>query len=129
MTYNQEINGFEPKECTYTMTPKEDDIYKYTFFENDKELHTTDAHPLLGADHKWYALDPVKCLKEHHITAEPLTQNTELLFMDRELTSVSLKNIEMVGVQEVYNLSEVADNHNFVVDGIIAHNVGQEIKP
>ena len=128
MTYNQEINGFEPKEVTYTMTPKEDEIYKFTFWENDKELYMTDAHPILGADHKWYAMDPFKCLVEHHMSAEPLTQNTELLYIERELMTVSLKNIEMVGEQTVYNLSRVTDNENFIVDGFVAHNV-RELKP
>ena len=127
MSFNQDTLAYEPKAVEYVMTPRMGKIYEFSFNETDDTLRMTDAHPILGEDGEWYAMDPEKALEEHRVECLKLEQGTELLHY--EMQSVTLRNIQYIGEQETYNLSEIKDNHSFVADGFIAHNVGQEIKP
>ena len=124
-TFNLVTQLYEPKQVEYVMTPKEDVVWEIRF-RDGKVLKTTDAHPLLGADGKWWAIDAVKALEEHKVDCQQLKVGDKLL---SNYSHIEILSIQELDRQTVYNLSEVVDNHNFIADGFVVHNVAQEIKP
>ena len=124
-TFNLVTQLYEPKQVEYVMTPKEDVVWEIRF-RDGKVLKTTDAHPLLGADGKWWAIDANKALEEHKVSCQQLKVGDKLL---SNYSHIEILSIQELDRQTVYNLSEVVDNHNFIADGFVVHNVAQEIKP
>ena len=86
-------------------TQKNVPIYKITLADG-KTVRCTAEHPILT--------------EYGYIQAKYLTPKDKVMQMTG--AAVEIKSIEFIGLEDVYNM-EVADNHNFAVNGgIIVHN-------
>jgi hypothetical protein len=140
MSWNENLKVLEQKEIKLMMTPKICPIYDVEFSDGTI-LNVTDGHPLLLSNGQWGTMNVDKCVEDHPwmegintheiIVGDKIMNETDCLHFDKqdvigsEIISIS-ENSEM----EVYNVSEVADNHTYIVDGLVVHNLrtGNEAK-
>ena len=109
MSYNVETKEFEEKQIiNYGKTKKEQRKLVKVIIENGKEIVCTDNHKF------W-----VKNRREY-VQAKDLTENDIVLSMQGIFKVKSVEYIED-NPRYVYDLT-VADNHNFIAEGIVVSN-------
>lgn len=110
LSYNIEsgVIEYKPyKDCR--MTKRQAKILKITL-DDGRTIRCTEDHPILT--------------ERGYVQAKYLKEADLIIYIpDRQSTarSIRVESIEPDGIEDVYNL-EVADNHNFVVYGIVLHN-------
>jgi PBSX family phage terminase large subunit len=110
LSYNIESGAVEYKpykDCR--MTKRQAKILKITL-DDGRTIRCTEDHPILT--------------ERGYVQAKYLKENDLIIdISDTKSTArgIRVESIEPDGIEDVYNL-EVADNHNFVVDGIVLHN-------
>jgi len=116
--YNQDTSQFEYKCVTYAWQKKVQETYQFSYYldgSGEKQMvECTGNHRFLTSEGTWETLENI------------LRDGKSLLIDDDELDYeevdiVEYQKIEYVGGVYVYDI-EVEDNHNFIVDGLIAHN-------
>ena len=105
-SFNVKTKQFEVKESDGVEFVKEDDVYEVELI-NGQKLKATADHPFLLTDGTY------KQLKD-------------LLFCNIECQNGGLtKSVKYLGKKKVYDVVNVKDNHNFIVNGFVVSNTGK----
>jgi len=126
-SYNFEKEYQETKPILQLMVPRPDTVYDVVTTKGTTRMT---GGQLVYSKLGWACIDKNAYQKENEqygdLGIEPVT-----LKIGNSLEYAEILNITRVGVEMVYHLSSIQDNHNYYVDGILAHNrqnVGQQIK-
>lgn len=126
-SYNFEKEYQETKPILQLMVPRPDTVYDVVTTKGTTRMT---GGQLVYSKLGWACIDKNAYQKENEqygdLGIEPVT-----LKIGNSLEYAEILNITRVGVEKVYHLSSIQDNHNYYVDGILAHNrqnVGQQIK-
>lgn len=126
-SYNFEKEYQETKPILQLMVPRPDTVYDVVTTKGTTRMT---GGQLVYSKLGWACIDKNAYRNENEqygdLGIEPVT-----LKIGNSLEYAEILNITRVGVEKVYHLSSIQDNHNYYVDGILAHNrqnVGQQIK-
>jgi hypothetical protein len=118
------------------MKPRMCPIFDVTFSDG-RILQMTDTHPLMLPNGQWGAFDVEKSIREHEwmqdIETHELTVGDSvfsmldgIMFDRQDEMGLEIVSIEEHSEMEVHNLSGVYENNNFFVNGMLAHNFGNQ---
>ena len=120
ITWNHEENKAEF--CVVVDTTEKENQLTVTYvFENGVELTGTPDHPLYVTDKGYASYYPKQTLDDSGLKVEQILIGDEVQHID----GYSVPIIDIIENEEpvsVYNLSNVAKNHNFFVEDFLAHN-------
>jgi len=139
MTWNESTKLLEPREISLIMKPRMCPIFDVTFSDG-RILQMTDTHPLMLPNGQWGAFDVEKSIREHEwmqdIETHELTVGDSvfsmldgIMFDRQDEMGLEIVSIEEHSEMEVHNLSGVYENNNFFVNGMLAHNFGNQGNP
>ena len=134
MTWNESTKLLEPREISLIMKPRMCPIFDVTFSDG-RILQMTDTHPLMLPNGQWGALDVEKSVREHEWMQDIETHEIAIgdsifsmldgiMFDRQDEMGLEIVSIEEHSEMEVHNLSGIHENHNFFVNGMLAHNFG-----
>lgn len=107
-SYNQKTEQFENKLVKNVVATGNKAIVRISFGIDENILEVSETHPVLT--------------ERGYIAAEELTLSDKLAVkVDDDLIYEPVIKIEEHGFADCYDI-EVADNHNFVVEGVVVHN-------
>lgn len=122
LTYNFNKNITELQTVSATGIKNVSKTVTYSF-EDGSKLEATLDHPLYCKKHGWVSSDPSYTKAGYNLTTSEITTGCEILKADN--SSVKIKEIKVnESGNTVYNLRTVEVNHNFFVNGFLAHNRG-----
>ena len=107
-SFNRKTNKIELKKCDGVEFVKTCDIYELTL-SNGETLKGTDDHPILTKNNTYKKLIDLTS-KDYVITQDGLYK---------------VKSVLYKGVDNVYDVVNVEDNHNFIANGFIISNSGK----
>ena len=117
-SYNFEKEYQETKPILQLMVPRSDTVYDVVTTKGTTRMT---GGQLVYSKLGWACIDKNAYQKENEqygdLGIEPVT-----LKIGNSLEYAEILNITRVGVEKVYHLSSIQDNHNYYVDGILAHN-------
>ena len=122
VTYNFTTNEDEIKEVLNVTSREVDKTVVYTFSEGHT-LEATHDHPVFISGKGWCAYDPALSA-----TLYSLESTIGQIEVGDKAQGVSHSSLEITGIEvktetvTVYNLSNVADNHNFFAEQALVHN-------
>ena len=121
MSYNEENHEFEPKKVLRTITKHHSDDLVYVNLSNGERIGMRAYHPLLTTDgYKSLRPELVQTIMETgHV--EKLKVGDILVGYDSNVAITSIEIRKPIENYDTYNL-EVEGNHNYIVNGIVAHN-------
>ena len=119
ITFNHDSDTAEYKEVIELMFKEKENVVKYTF-ENGSELTGTKDHPLYVVGKGYASFLPNQTLEDSGLKVEQIEVGDEVLHIDNY--GVTISEIQDVGFEDVYNLKEVKDNHNFYANDFLVHN-------
>ena len=105
-------------------TGKEDDYTVRIVFSNGTINQNTNSHPYYTKEKGWASDRPDLTKEKYNLTVAQLEAgDTVYEIKNNKLNTLKITEINNIykGVQ-TYNLSSVADNHNFFAEGILVHN-------
>jgi hypothetical protein len=120
LSYNINKCKNEYKFCDGVEFAKYDDVYELKT-TNGKKIKATKDHPFLLSDNKtWCQLKDLigKTLCDNNLYC--CIRGCSLNF-----SNIRVKNIKYLGKQNVYDVVNVRDNHNFIANGFIVSNTGK----
>ena len=138
MTWNESTKLLEPREISLIMQPRMCPIFDVTFSDG-RVLQMTDTHPLMLPNGQWGALDVEKSVREHEWMQDIETHEIAIgdsifsmldgiMFDRQDEMGLEIVSVEEHSEMEVHNLSGVQDNNNFFVNGMLAHNFGNQFQ-
>ena len=120
-TFNFDTNSKELKEVLETKVEVEKETFIFDT-ESGVSVEATLDHPFHVSGVGYAALDTNLCKEVNGFEVGQLEVGQFPTVFDEKLTTV-IKSLDKVeGKKEVFNLSNVKDNHNFYVNGFLVHN-------
>ena len=120
LTYNFNSNTVEHKEVEATTSKKVNSTVLYKF-DDGTQLEATNDHPLYCKDKGWVSNDTDYTKEKYNMDAAQVNSGDKILKIDGTLNAiVSIK--KLLQPKTVYNLRQVAQNHNFFVYDLLASN-------
>jgi len=121
--YNQETSDFEYKKVTYAWQKKVHETIQFTYYQDGCEekqmIECTANHKFLTSENGWMTLENII---QAYDTANPLSLLLDYGVLDYDETEISsYQRINYPKGIYVYDI-EVEENHNFIVENLIAHN-------
>ena len=121
LTFNFETSTIEPKEVLKITSREVGQTVVYTL-DNTSTLEATLDHPLYVEEKGWSSQDPELSNSMYNIGSDI----NKIVEGDIVKLSNGNSKITLIEVKDtpttVYNLAEVADNHNFFANKVLAHN-------
>lgn len=110
MTYNTDTSSYESKLAQGVSKHKVGQIVKITY-DDGNIIVTTPEHPFYVFGKDW-------------VKAKDIVSNDKCaLIGTEELSEIKVSKVEVLDEEHfVYNVLDVADNHNFFANGILVHN-------
>jgi|TARA_B100001094_G_scaffold314159_1_gene352737 hypothetical protein len=139
MSWNESTKLLEPKRIQQINPQPISSIWDITFSDG-RILQMTDTHPLMLPNGEWGAFDVEKSVKEHSwmedIETHELTVGDSvfsmldgIMFDRQDEMGLEIVSVEEHSEMEVYNLTDIEDNSNFFVNGMLAHNFNNQGLP
>lgn len=122
-TYNFENGLIENQQVIETTINKTQELVKIVF-DNDTYNVNTPEHPYFVKNKGWCSRNPVKSNAKYNLDVKQIVTGDICFFY----TEQGLKEVKVIKIEDVsesmlvYNLSNVAHNHNFFANGILVHN-------
>jgi len=130
LTYNHDIDYEEYCEVKSTMVKENENVVTYLFDRQEyksnripEKITATPDHPLFVCGKGYASYDPTMTKEDCGMEVEQILIGDEVLHVD----GYGIKIQDIVEHEEthtVYNLDNVDKNHNFFVEGLLAHNRG-----
>jgi hypothetical protein len=118
-TFNHDNDTTEYKEVLELIFKEKENVITYTF-ENGTELTGTKDHPLYVVGKGYSSYIPQQTLDDSGLVVEQIKVGDEVLHLDND--GVTITEIKEAGFEDVYNLKDVQDNHNFYANDFLVHN-------
>ena len=124
MSYNETTHEFEPKKVLRTITKHHSDDLVYVNLSNGKRIGMRAYHPLLTIEgYKSLRPELAQTIMEAGKVGKLQIGDTLIGYNSNvKITSIEQRN--PIDNYDTYNL-EIEDNHNYIVNGIVAHNAQQ----
>lgn len=124
LSYNEETGEFEEDVVTNTIVKHNSDDLVYVVLSDGTQLGMRAYHPLLTTD-GWKSLRPALAETIADVKEEValLKVGDTLVGFNENVTIKEIINREDILDYDTYNFS-VKKNHNYVANGIVAHNAG-----
>jgi hypothetical protein len=119
MTFNHDNDTSEYKEVLEVMFKENESVITYVF-EDETELTGTKDHPLYVVGKGYASFEPQQTLDDSGLNVEQIKVGDEVLHLD--IDGVTITEIKEAGFEDVYNLKNVQDNHNFYANDLLVHN-------
>ena len=122
VSYNEETNEFENDKVIKTIIKENSDDLVYLNLSNGQEIGMRAYHPLLTLE-GWKSLRPqlAQTIKEIGQKVQELQIGDVLVGVNDFPTVIEIINRETPANYNTYNLT-IEKNHNYIVNGIVAHN-------
>ena len=117
-SYNFEKGYQEAKPILQLMVPRPDTVYDVVTTKGTTRIT---GGQLVYSKLGWACIDKDAYQKENEQFGD-LGIDPVSLKVGNSLEYAEVLNITRVGVEKVYHLSSIKDNHNYYVNGILAHN-------
>ena len=117
-SFNKNTKKLELKKSDGVEFVKEDDVYELEL-TNGMKIKATGDHPFMLLDGTY------KQLKELHRSEVAINREKNNLNSNHVSKGGIIKLITYLGKQKVYDVVNVQDNHNFIVNGFIVSNTGK----
>ena len=121
MSYNTVTHEFEPKKVLRTITKHHSDDLVYVNLSNGKRIGMRAYHPLLTTEGYKSLRPEFAQTKIEAGKIEKLQVGDTLIGYEANVTITSIEQRNPIKNYDTYNL-EVEDNHNYIVNGVVAHN-------
>jgi len=116
-SFNKKTKNLEIKQSDGVEFAKYDDVYELEF-DNGFKIKSTADHPFMIADGSYVEARDLKCT--HNVVCTYNYNPT-----DYNGTTTKIKNKKHLGKQNVYDVVNVRDNHNFIANGFVVSNTGK----
>ena len=122
ISYNEDSQKFEPDKVTNCIIKHNSDDLVYITLSDDTQLGMRAYHPLLTAE-GWKSLRPhlAEAIADIHKEVDLLQVGDILKGIDTDKTIKEIIIRPTIENYNTYNLT-VAKNHNYIANGIVAHN-------
>jgi len=125
LTYNLLTNKIEPNIVLQIDTPIHINFVEINFLNGIKNTNTPD-HPYYVKGKGWSSVAPMQTKQNYELEVAQLEKGDTCLFYDKLINDVVEVVITSIlpkkQKNQTYNLSKVANNSNFFVNGILVHN-------
>ena len=121
MSYNETTHEFEPKKVLRTITKHHSDDLVYVNLSNGERIGMRAYHPLLTIEGYKSLRPELKSAYVNNKKIEKLKVGDILVGYNTNVTITSIEQRDPIPNYDTYNL-EIEDNHNYIVNGIVAHN-------
>ena len=121
MSYNETTKNFEPKKVLRTITRHHSDDLVYINLSNGERIGMRAYHPLLTTEGYKSLRPELKAAYVNNEKLEKLKVGDTLVGYNSNVTITSIEERAPIENYDTYNL-EIEDNHNYIVNGIVAHN-------
>jgi len=111
-SFNNKTKKLELKSSDGVEFVKEDDVYELEL-NNGMKIKATGDHPFMLANGKYKKLKELK------------NNDYVFYFKDENIFIGQQISIKHLGKQKVYDVVNVRDNHNFIVNGFVVSNTGK----
>lgn len=124
LSYNEITSQFEEDVVTKTIIKENSDDLVYVVLSNGIQIGMRAYHPLLTID-GWKSLRPAlaETLDDMNGEVPLLTVGDTLIGGTENPTIVDIVYRDPIANYNTYNLT-VAKNHNYIANGVVAHNAG-----
>ena len=121
MSYNETTHEFEPKKVLKTITKHHSDDLVYVNLSNGERIGMRAYHPLLTTEgYKSLRPELAQAIMKAGVI-EKLKVGDILVGYASNATITSIEQRDPIENYDTYSLT-VEDNHNYIVNGIVAHN-------
>ena len=124
VSYNEFTKSFEADEVTNTIIKHNSDDLVDIKLSNGTQLGMRAYHPLLTTT-GWKSLRPAiaESLDDLHKEVPLLCEGDILVGLDQTPSIIKVINRNFIENYDTYNIT-IAKNHNYIANGIVAHNAG-----
>ena len=138
-SWNEDTKLLEPKPIT-KMNPQPISAIWDVELSDGRILQITDSHPIMLANGEWGAFDVEKCVRDHmwmegtnshelKVGDNLFSMKDAIMFDRADEIGLEIVSVEENSEMEVYNLTEISDNHTFFANGMLVHNFGNNNFP
>ena len=121
MSLNEETGEYVAQRVQATIIKENSTDLVYVYLSNGVRLGMRAYHPLLTTE-GWKSLRPGMAETMMDVGSVPLLEvGDTLVGFDEEVTILSIEEREHIENYTTYNLS-IENTHNYIVEGIVAHN-------
>ena len=135
-SWNEDTKLLEPKPIT-KMNPQPISAIWDVELSDGRILQITDSHPIMLANGEWGAFDVEKCVRDHmwmegtnshelKVGDNLFSMKDAIMFDRADEIGLEIVSVEENSEMEVYNLTEISDNHTFFANGMLVHNFGNQ---
>ena len=119
MTFNHDNDISEYKEVLEVMFKENECVITYVF-EDGTELTGTKDHPLYVVGKGYASFEPQQTLDDSGLVVEQIEVGDDVKHLEN--APLLITEIKEAGFEDVYNLKNVQDNHNFYANDLLVHN-------
>lgn len=126
-TFNHELNQTQFKTVLSVMEKESEMVVRYEAKGLELDIYATHDHPMYVQGKGYASYSPSKTLEDANMNVAKIEVG-DVLVGDGTLHEITAID-ELGEPMQVYNLSDVEDNHNFYAGGVLVHNRGVEYLP